>query len=85
MVHGDEGQLDVKLVEALAPGEVSYTPSVDDAVAAVDTGRAAGAFLVRPTRIEDVFRFAAAGETLPQKTTYFYPKLLSGLLFHPDA
>jgi uncharacterized protein (DUF1015 family) len=84
VVHGDRGQLDVQLVEALAPGEVSYTPSVEDAVAAVDSGRAAGAFLVRPTRIEDVFRFAEAGETLPQKTTYFYPKLLSGLLFHPD-
>jgi uncharacterized protein (DUF1015 family) len=39
---------------------------------------------VRPTRIEDVFRFAEAGETLPQKTTYFYPKLLSGLLFHTE-
>jgi uncharacterized protein (DUF1015 family) len=84
VVQGDEGQLDVQLVEQLAPGEVSYTPSVDEAVAAVDSGRAAGAFLVRPTRIEDVFRFAEAGETLPQKTTYFYPKLLSGLLFHPD-
>jgi uncharacterized protein (DUF1015 family) len=84
VVHGDQGQLDVQLVEALAPGELSYTPSVDDAVAAVDSGRAAGAFLVRPTRIDDVFRFAEAGETLPQKTTYFFPKLLSGLLFHPD-
>ena len=84
VVHGDRDQLDVQLVEALAPGELSYTPSVDDAVAAVDSGRAAGAFLVRPTRIEDVFRFAEAGKTLPQKTTYFYPKLLSGLLFHPD-
>jgi uncharacterized protein (DUF1015 family) len=83
VLQGDEGQLDVQLVETLAPGEVSYTPSVDDAVAAVDSGLAAGAFLVRPTRIEDVFRFAKAGETLPQKTTYFYPKLLSGLLFHP--
>jgi uncharacterized protein (DUF1015 family) len=83
MVHGREGELDVQLVESLAPGEVSYTPSVDEAVAAVDGGKAAGAFLVRPTRIEDVFRFAEAGQTLPQKTTYFYPKLLSGLLFHP--
>jgi uncharacterized protein (DUF1015 family) len=80
-VHGREGELDVQLVESLAPEGVSYTPSVEDAVAAVDSGRAAGAFLVRPTRIEDVFRFAEAGEQLPQKTTYFYPKLLSGLLF----
>jgi uncharacterized protein (DUF1015 family) len=83
LVHGQEGELDVQLVESLAPEGVSYTPSVDEAVAAVDSGRAAGAFIVRPTRIEDVFRFAEAGETLPQKTTYFYPKLLSGLLFHP--
>jgi hypothetical protein len=83
VVHGREGELDVQLVESLAPEGVSYTASVDDAVAAVDSGRAAGAFIVRPTRIEDVFRFAEAGETLPQKTTYFYPKLLSGLLFHP--
>jgi uncharacterized protein (DUF1015 family) len=84
VVHGREGELDVQLVESLAPEGVSYTPSVEEAVAAVDSGRAAGAFIVRPTRIEDVFRLAEAGETLPQKTTYFYPKLLSGLLFHPD-
>jgi uncharacterized protein (DUF1015 family) len=84
LVQGREGELDVQLVESLGPRGVSYTPSVEDAVAAVDDGRAAGAFIVRPTRIEDVFRFAQAGETLPQKTTYFYPKLLSGLLFHPN-
>jgi uncharacterized protein (DUF1015 family) len=84
LVEGVEGQLDVQLVESLAPEGVTYTASVDEAVAAVDGGRAAGAFIVRPTRIEDVFRFAERGETLPQKTTYFYPKLLSGLLFHPE-
>jgi uncharacterized protein (DUF1015 family) len=83
LVEGDEGALDVQLVESLAPGPVRYTPSVDEAVAAVEEGDAEGAFIVRPTRIEDVFRFAQAGETLPQKTTYFYPKLLSGLLFLP--
>jgi len=83
LVHGREGELDVQLVESLGPRGISYTPSVEEAVAAVDSGRAAGAFFVRPTRIEDVFRFAQRGETLPQKTTYFYPKLLSGLLFHP--
>jgi uncharacterized protein (DUF1015 family) len=81
IVHGREGELDVQLVESLAPEGVSYTASVDEALAAVDSGAAAGAFIVRPTRIEDVFRFAEVGEPLPQKTTYFYPKLLSGLLF----
>ena len=83
LVEGEEGALDVQLVESLSPGPVRYTPSVDEAVAAVERGEADGAFIVRPTRIEDVFRFAQAGETLPQKTTYFYPKLLSGLLFLP--
>jgi uncharacterized protein (DUF1015 family) len=78
-----EGLLDVQLVEQLAAGPVTYTPSIEEAVAAVDRGEAEGAFIVRPTRIEDVFRFAQAGETLPQKTTYFYPKLLSGFLFLP--
>jgi uncharacterized protein (DUF1015 family) len=83
LVRGDEGALDVQLVEELSPGPMRYTPSVEDALAAVERGEAEGAFIVRPTRIEDVFRFAEAGETLPQKTTYFYPKLLSGLLFLP--
>ena len=83
LIEGEEGALDVQLVEELTPGPVRYTPSVDEAVAAVDRDEAEGAFIVRPTRIEDVFRFAQAGETLPQKTTYFYPKLLSGLLFLP--
>jgi uncharacterized protein (DUF1015 family) len=83
LVEGSEGDLDVQLVEALGPEGVTYTPSIDEAVAAVERGDAEGAFIVRPTRIEDVFRFAQAGETLPQKTTYFYPKLLSGLLFLP--
>jgi uncharacterized protein (DUF1015 family) len=49
----------------------------------VDSGEAAVAVLMRPTRIEDVFAVAQRGETMPQKSTYFYPKLVSGLLFLP--
>ena len=83
LLSGEPGQLDVELVEAQRPQEVTYTASVEDAVSAVEGGRAAGAFLVRPTRIEDVFAVAKRGETLPQKSTYFFPKLVTGLLFHP--
>jgi uncharacterized protein (DUF1015 family) len=83
LLSGEEGQLDVQLVEAQSPGDVTYTASLEDAVAAVDRGEAEGAFLVRPLRVEDVFEVAARGETMPQKSTYFYPKLVSGLLFHP--
>jgi uncharacterized protein (DUF1015 family) len=75
--------LDVEVVERAGPEDVSYTPSREEAEAAVDRGDAEGAFLVRPTPIEAVFERARRGEVLPQKTTYFYPKLVSGLLFHP--
>jgi uncharacterized protein (DUF1015 family) len=79
-----EGEgLDVEVVERAEPEGVTYTPSREDAEAAVDRGEAEAAFLVRPTPIEAFFERARRGEVLPQKTTYFYPKLVSGLLFHP--
>jgi uncharacterized protein (DUF1015 family) len=81
-VYGEEGELDVELVARHAP-EVTYTASTEEAIAAVDEGRADAAFLLRPLRVEDVFAKAQRGETMPQKSTYFYPKLLSGLLFLP--
>ena len=79
----DGDGLDVEIVERLAPEGVTYTPRRDEAVATVDRGEAEAAFLLRPTRIEDVWSVARRGETMPQKSTYFYPKLTSGLLFHP--
>jgi uncharacterized protein (DUF1015 family) len=72
-----------RVVEQLAPQGVSYTASAEEAVAAVDRGEAAAAFLLQPVTVEQVARFAHAGETMPQKSTFFYPKLTSGLLFHP--
>jgi uncharacterized protein (DUF1015 family) len=77
------GELDVQLVDRLGQEGLSYTADWREAVRAVDAGDAAVAVLMRPTRIEDVFEVAARGETMPQKSTYFYPKLVSGLLFHP--
>jgi uncharacterized protein (DUF1015 family) len=79
----DGDGLDVDIVERIAPQGVTYTPQREEAVATVDRGEAEGAFLLRPTRIEDVWKVARRGETMPQKSTYFYPKLTSGLLLHP--
>ncbi len=79
---GDEGELDTELVARYAP-DVLYTPSADEARAAVDRGEAAAAFLLSPPTVEQVAAVAAAGRTMPQKSTYFYPKLTSGLLFMP--
>jgi uncharacterized protein (DUF1015 family) len=78
-----DGELDVRLVDRLGQEGLTYTPDWHEAVRAVDKGDAEVAVLMRPTRIEDVFAVAKRGETMPQKSTYFFPKLLSGLIFHP--
>jgi uncharacterized protein (DUF1015 family) len=72
-----------RVVESFHPEGVSYTPYADQAVATVDRGEAAAAFILQPVTVEQVARFAHAGETMPQKSTFFYPKLTSGLLLHP--
>ena len=77
----DADGLDPEVVDRLEPQGVSYTPHADEAVAAVDGGEAEAAFLLRPTRIEDVWEIARRGDVMPQKSTFFYPKLTSGLLF----
>ena len=78
-----EGMLDVQLVDTLGQDGISYTADAAEAERRVRDGEAAVAYLLRPTRIEDVFAHARRGEVLPQKTTYFFPKLISGLLFQP--
>jgi len=83
LVRGADGELDVELVDQLGHAGIAYTPDREAAVASVEHGAADAALLVRPLRVEDVFRRARAGRTLPQKATYFFPKLVSGLLLHP--
>jgi uncharacterized protein (DUF1015 family) len=61
---------------------LAYTASAADAIAALD-GDADVVFLMRPTPIDQVRAVAEAGETMPPKSTYFFPKLLSGLVFNP--
>ena len=39
--------------------------------------------LLNPTRLEDVLAIARSGERMPRKSTYFYPKPVSGLVFYP--
>jgi uncharacterized protein (DUF1015 family) len=78
----DEPGLDPEVVDRLAPEGVTYTPSAAEAVSAVDRGEAEAAFLLRPTRIEDVWEIAGRGEVMPQKSTFFYPKVFTGLTIH---
>jgi uncharacterized protein (DUF1015 family) len=61
---------------------VSYTTDEAEARARVDAGEAQAAFILNPTTIDQIWRAACAGLTMPQKSTYFYPKLLTGLVIH---
>ena len=61
---------------------LTYTRSADEALAAVDGQRANCAFLLNPTRVSEIRDVAAAGEKMPQKSTYFYPKLTTGLVMN---
>jgi uncharacterized protein (DUF1015 family) len=68
----------------LAAGDrLTYTRSADEARRSVGLGEAQAAFLVRPTGLEELAAVAGAGDVMPQKSTYFYPKLLTGMVFNP--
>ena len=83
VVTGEPGEPDTALVDRLGLDGVTYTPYEEEAKAAVDSGAAEAAVLVRPPSVDLVRELAVRGETMPQKSTYFYPKLPSGLLFMP--
>ncbi|MGH3018187.1 MAG: DUF1015 family protein [Gaiellaceae bacterium] len=83
VVNGELGEPDTALVDRLGLEGVMYTPYEEEAKAAVDSGAAHAAVLVRPPSVALVRELAERGETMPQKSTYFYPKLPSGLFFMP--
>jgi uncharacterized protein (DUF1015 family) len=62
---------------------IGYAKSIPEVMAALDGGGYDAAFVLRPTPIEQVREVAAAGETMPPKSTYFFPKILSGIVFNP--
>ena len=70
--------------EAVADGAIGYTKSAEDAVAAVEAGSGAdAALLLEPTPVISIEAVAREGDVMPQKSTYFYPKALAGLVINP--
>ena len=63
-------------------GNVAYTHDPREAIRGVGGGRYEMAFLLAPTKISQVEAIARNGERMPHKSTYFYPKLLSGLVIN---
>jgi uncharacterized protein (DUF1015 family) len=78
-----KGILEMSTEDIAAKRGIGYTPSIDDALAKLDAGDYQAAFILRPTPVEQVREVAAKGETMPPKSTYFFPKLLTGLVFNP--
>jgi uncharacterized protein (DUF1015 family) len=62
-----------------------YSNDLTDAIQAVESGRADAGFFLRATPVEQVREVAATGESMPPKSTYFYPKVPTGLVFNPLA
>lgn len=69
--------------EVKAGGRVEYTIDAAFALDAVGAGRADGAFLMNPPAVADVERVSDSGATMPEKSTYFFPKLITGLVMNP--
>lgn len=63
-------------------GVLRFEHTVEGAVAPVEKGEAQAAFLLKPPRVEMLEQMGAVNERMPQKSTYFYPKLATGLVFY---
>jgi uncharacterized protein (DUF1015 family) len=77
-----EGVLNISETAIREQQNVSYCRETAEALAAVRSGKAQAAFLMNPVLMNQVREIAFAGEVLPQKSTDFYPKLLSGLTIY---
>jgi uncharacterized protein (DUF1015 family) len=81
-------ELDVALLRAailepvlgLDAEALDFTHDDDEAIEAVTAGRAGAAFLLNPPTLAQVRATCLAGEVMPEKSTYFYPKLATGLV-----
>jgi uncharacterized protein (DUF1015 family) len=62
---------------------LDYSKNLEDAIERVESGEADAGFFMRPTPVEQVREVAATGESMPPKSTYFYPKVPTGLVFNP--
>jgi uncharacterized protein (DUF1015 family) len=77
------GRLGVDAQALASSHRVAYVKDADEAVARAASGSVAAAFLLDGPPVTAVTRVAAAGELMPQKSTYFHPKAPTGLVFGP--
>jgi uncharacterized protein (DUF1015 family) len=78
-----KGALGMSEEDVAAKRGLDYSKGAPDALDAVESGRADAAFFMRATPVEQVQAVAEAGESMPPKSTFFYPKIPTGLVFNP--
>jgi uncharacterized protein (DUF1015 family) len=78
-----EGILGMTEDDIAAKRGIAYVKSAQEAQAEIASGRRDCAFLLRPTPVAQVRAVAAAGETMPPKSTYFFPKVPTGIVLNP--
>jgi len=85
LLHGViiEHLLGVSSEQAMQSGQIGYLKDAAQCVRQVEAGEFQAALFLNPTPPEAVKEVALAGEKMPQKSTYFFPKLLSGLVMRP--
>ncbi|HVH64449.1 MAG TPA: DUF1015 domain-containing protein [Candidatus Acidoferrum sp.] len=85
ILHRDILQTELGLEDELVEQErhLGYSRDLAAVLDRVETGSAQAAFLLRPPAVADVIAVAQAGQVMPQKSTYFYPKPASGIVFNP--
>ncbi|HEX2222096.1 MAG TPA: DUF1015 domain-containing protein [Candidatus Limnocylindria bacterium] len=76
-------RLGIGRAEVAAGRVLAYTRDAGEALDRVRSGTAAAAVLVRATRLDQLAAVATAGDVMPQKSTFFHPKLVTGLVFNP--
>ena len=76
-------ELGIDADKLAAGAHVGYTIHAAEAIEKVENGAAQAAFLMRATPAKQVAEVAVSGEKMPQKSTYFYPKLMTGLVLRP--
>ena len=68
--------------EGIISDDIINVKYLDEAIALVDRGDAQAAFILNPVKVDELREIAQNNELMPPKTTYFYPKVLSGLTMH---
>ncbi len=78
-----ERVLGISQEEVRDKGRLGYYKDARKALEDVEKGEGSLAMFLRAPTVEEIWAVARSGETMPQKSTYFYPKLITGLVMHP--